>query len=796
MNESCASAEVFFDPGRKNLVKNCVRVPGKALLFGEYGLLQGLPGVVLTVPEFSFFVEMQSQPASSDVVVSCESPHYAGGALHVSRDQWLRAEKILSQDFSRAELLRAFASEPQADEMCSLIGILFPYATLLREPKQTLKIQVHHCFSPALGLGSSSAFLTALHALARRRCEESNLEMPEKWSAVEASLRLTQGRGSGYDILAQWEALNTLSPRLYWVSPFGSECPGCEDITLQAFNKWSEELQRHPHFAKARGTGARGFRIVPSGVYAPTASLLLKKSTAKSHKPVHLTTPAKLEVDEKNFGQQHAALAADWKRAGFSLAKLPDLFARSREIAKEQGLFGEPSTPFHSACQDWQVTGTPFKTMGAGYGDSLLVLEGEGLLVPEPAESSVFSIEKFLRSYFGQELVTLQEKLLAARLSGALFFQPGDEGCASAPSNIALLKYWGKESHLLQTPCNSSLSMTLGSFRSFTRVEILNAGLPVAHWFAGGQPKSFAIATPHQFFFGGAQTPSPDAKVEGFLKRVLRDFAPDLALRVESQNTFPTACGIASSASGFAALAGALWDGLGLERVLNLSEKNIWISQWARIGSGSATRSCGEQESSPFVSWHLKGLQNLSNPLEVHQEFRHLEHVVIVFDEQKKKVSSSDGHKGVWSSPFQWLRHAQVEKAFADLERALQKGDFFRVAELTENDAFAMHAVMFTTKVPTPYFDHPTAQFLAEFVRWRNEKQVKAFWTLDAGPNVHVLMHPSVRPELEMFFRTQNLKKCLWNQSARGLALGKQSFVSLHESPLSRPYVIEVRHGN
>ncbi|MEN9810586.1 MAG: hypothetical protein RLZZ488_2153 [Pseudomonadota bacterium] len=359
-------------------------------------------------------------------------------------------------------------------------------------------------------------------------------------------------------------------------------------------------------------------------------------------------------------------------------------------------------------------------------------------------------------------LRALAERLLQARREGRLVLQGGDSGYASAPSNIALLKYWGKQAGRKQIPVNSSISMTLGSFRAFTEVQVCGRFFPL-------QENSLPSAENRPGFLiqlNGKESPLP-AKMEYFLRHLLSPFGNDISLRVTSKNNFPTACGVASSAAGYAALVGAIADLLNLRRFFSDEELQLWQTEWARLGSGSATRSAlarvdSAANENQFVAWQLRTSENstaASEPLttthecEANPRFANLRHCVLVLDSGEKKTDSSAGHELAQTSLLQEIRLAQYPFRFARMLHALQQGDFSCMAELTETDAFEMHAVMGTGATPLHYMNAQTARAIGVFVRHRNEKQLPMFWTLDAGANPHLLYDVKSARELAGVFR-------------------------------------------
>ena len=354
-------------------------------------------------------------------------------------------------------------------------------------------------------------------------------------------------------------------------------------------------------------------------------------------------------------------------------------------------------------------------------------------------------------------LQNLQNKILNLREAGHLELQNGDTGFANAPSNIALLKYWGKIPNSNQIPTNSSISYTLNGFRSFTKVVVLGRFFPKDE--KNKCPKiqnRMLLKNEHQEII----STEINSKLNNFIDTILSSFAPEIGLHVESQNFFPTACGIASSASGYSALVGAIADLLQLKKHFSKEELQHWLFEWSRLGSGSATRSSllslGKPENELFVAWKLlnekESYFTKTEPIEVHPNWLNLGHCVFVLDEKEKSVSSSEGHKSAQTSPLHAIRVANMPLNFERMCLALKEFDFLTVQNLTEEDAFAMHAVMQTGDPKALYLTQEVSQILSSFIEKRNKNKWKIFWTLDAGPNLHFLYQPQDEPFLMEFF--------------------------------------------
>ena len=284
-----------------------------------------------------------------------------------------------------------------------------------------------------------------------------------------------------------------------------------------------------------------------------------------------------------------------------------------------------------------------------------------------------------------------------------------------AGSNIAFIKYWGVADASVNLPMNSSVSMTLADAHTTTTVE----------W------DSDQVLTDDQITVNGAALRGDAAeRIARHLDRVRAAGGVTFRARMSSQNNFPMASGIASSASGFAALTVAACGALGLE--LNNTE----LSAIARLGSGSASRSLF----SGFVQWD-RGADGGASV--AHQVFApehwQLMDVVAVVSTAPKHVSSEGGHSLAASSPLNGARVHNAEHMLPAVVDAIRDRDLARLGDLIELDALAMHAVMMTSTPSLFYWLPGTLEVIQAVQRWRAEDSLRAYFTIDAGPNVHVI---------------------------------------------------------
>ncbi len=287
---------------------------------------------------------------------------------------------------------------------------------------------------------------------------------------------------------------------------------------------------------------------------------------------------------------------------------------------------------------------------------------------------------------------------------------------AQACSNIALIKYWGKRDAVLNLPTNGSLSLTLDGMTTTTTV----------HWDPSYAEDSVSLN-------GKLLADSELAKMSKFLDLVRRDAGMALKAKVESQNNFPTAAGLASSASGFAALALAASAAAGLE----LEPRQLSIL--ARQGSGSASRSIF----GGFAEWKkgelTDGSDSYAEQLMPPDAWSDVRMLVVVLEPRPKPISSRAGMtQTVATSP---MYPAWLETVGADLDaarKALFARDLEALGTVAEANALKMHATMLTT-LPTILYWQPTTVALMHRVWELRRDGIPGWFTIDAGPNVKVL---------------------------------------------------------
>jgi diphosphomevalonate decarboxylase len=288
---------------------------------------------------------------------------------------------------------------------------------------------------------------------------------------------------------------------------------------------------------------------------------------------------------------------------------------------------------------------------------------------------------------------------------------PLPTGCrAIAHSNIALAKYWGKRDQRLNLPDVPSLSLTLAGLTTSTFVRF-----------------DAQLRTDQLVLNGASVDGLAASKAFALLDRVRQTAGFALRARIESSNDFPTASGLASSASGFAALARASVAAAGLD----WSPRSL--SDLARSASVSAARSIF----GGFVT--LEAGAHSAQPLEVSAEAERLRMVIAVTERGPKPVSSTSGMLHTQdTSPYYPAWRDAAPRAYAELRAALVEGELDKAGIVMEHSALSMHASMFAARPALIYFNAATLSAIAA-VRELREARTFAYFTIDAGPHVKVL---------------------------------------------------------
>ncbi|MCW5518633.1 diphosphomevalonate decarboxylase [Aureitalea sp. L0-47] len=335
-----------------------------------------------------------------------------------------------------------------------------------------------------------------------------------------------------------------------------------------------------------------------------------------------------------------------------------------------------------------------------------------------------------------------------------------------SPSNIALVKYWGK--HGVQLPKNTSVSFTLSN--CFTETTL--------HY-----KKKETAGYNFEVYLDGNREEGFEPKISQFFDRLQKylPFLEQYSFRIETSNSFPHSSGIASSASGMSALALCLMD---LERSWSGAEMtddhfDKKASFLARLGSGSACRSID----GPLIVWgehpeidNSSDLFGTKYPFEVHSNFMNYRDTILLVDKGEKQVSSTVGHGLMKDHPYAEQRFEQANANIVRLIDVFKSGDLDAFIEIVESEALQLHAMMMTS---LPYFilmKPNTLEIINRIWKYRNETGSKVCFTLDAGANVHVLYPANEAAEVSSFIESELAQFCKNGSFIHDLAgIGAQS---------------------
>ncbi|WP_299762639.1 diphosphomevalonate decarboxylase [uncultured Dokdonia sp.] len=318
-----------------------------------------------------------------------------------------------------------------------------------------------------------------------------------------------------------------------------------------------------------------------------------------------------------------------------------------------------------------------------------------------------------------------------------------------SPSNIALVKYWGK--HGEQLPQNASISFTLSNCHTTT----------ILHY-TQKESEGFEF----EVYLDGQKEVGFEPKIASFFKRIEKyvPFITNYRFKIETSNSFPHSSGIASSASGMSALSLCIMD---IERQLSPEMTESYFMQKAsflsRLGSGSACRSL----EGPLIVWgahqdisNSSDLYGTSYPYEVHSNFQEYQDTILLVDKGEKQVSSTVGHGLMHGHAFAKARFTQAHDNLVQLKEVLASGDLDAFIALVESEALTLHAMMMTSH---PYFilmKPNTLEIINRIWEYRENTDSKVCFTLDAGANVHVLYPKKETKEIHLFIENELSKFC------------------------------------
>jgi diphosphomevalonate decarboxylase len=301
------------------------------------------------------------------------------------------------------------------------------------------------------------------------------------------------------------------------------------------------------------------------------------------------------------------------------------------------------------------------------------------------------------------------------------------------PSNIALVKYWGKQEP--QIPENASISFTLDACFTLTTLEYSLKQTRHAELVSASHENNLNF----EIYFEGEKKEDFKPKIATFFKRIEQyvPFLKEFEFVIKSQNSFPHSSGIASSASGMGALA-----------------------------SGSACRSI----EGPLIVWgnhpEIEGSSDLFGvkfPYKIHDNFKNYQDTILLVDEGEKQVSSTVGHQLMYDHPFAKQRFQQANENILKISKVLLSGDLQGFIAIVESEALSLHAMMMTSN---PYFilmKPNTLKIINEIWEFRAQTNANICFTLDAGANVHVLFPENEKETVNNFIKSNLIQFCQEN---------------------------------
>ncbi len=333
-----------------------------------------------------------------------------------------------------------------------------------------------------------------------------------------------------------------------------------------------------------------------------------------------------------------------------------------------------------------------------------------------------------------------------------------------SPSNLALVKYWGKYGR--QLPRNASISFTLQNAYSETSLAY--------------QPKKDDGQISVAFTFEEEENKAFEDKIVRFLGSILEYFPFLTAYHLElaSHNSFPHSAGIASSASSMSALALCLCS---MERQVGITlpnEEQFYkkASDIARLGSGSASRSVYPHLALWGETDLAKGSSNefaIPYGEQVHEVFHSFHDDILMVSRREKSVSSTAGHALMEGNPFAEVRYQQAHRNLERLLVALREGDLETFGVITEQEALQLHALMMTSEPSYILMEGGSIDIIKRVRAWREQTGHPLYFSLDAGPNLHLLYPDRIKKEVTAFIEAELLEFCedrhyLQDQVGRG----------------------------
>lgn len=326
---------------------------------------------------------------------------------------------------------------------------------------------------------------------------------------------------------------------------------------------------------------------------------------------------------------------------------------------------------------------------------------------------------------------------------------------AKAPSNIAFVKYWGK--YGVQMPLNPSISMTLSHSYTETSWELIKSD-------------SFSL----EVYLDGELVPGFNKKITKWFDLLFSlnsedfEFLKTSKSIIRTHNTFPHSTGIASSASAFGALAMCLAQ---LHAKLNSRELEVEeVSELARLGSGSAARSI----EGPFCEWGKSSERYASAIKDIDTKFQNLKDAICIVSSKEKEISSTIGHGMMDEHVFKDARIKQANKNYHDIINAMQNGDLMEFGRILEQEALSLHALMMSSHDSYTLLEGNSIELIKAVRLWRQAHKEPLFFTLDAGPNLHLIYPASIEEKVRSFLSSNEVSSLVSNIIYDELGSGAQ----------------------
>jgi diphosphomevalonate decarboxylase len=320
---------------------------------------------------------------------------------------------------------------------------------------------------------------------------------------------------------------------------------------------------------------------------------------------------------------------------------------------------------------------------------------------------------------------------------------------ALASANIALVKYWGKRNKYINLPQNSSISMTCKGMTTKTTVE-------------------FSDYKKDSLIINGNELSKKEKGVIEHISRIRKIAGIEKSVKIVSESNFPVAAGLASSASGLAALTLAASSAVGLK----LNEKDLTIL--ARQGSGSASRSICEG----FVEWHRgkkeDGTDSFAETIARKSHWAKFRIVATIITESKKETSSRSGmNQTVETSRFYRTWLDTIETDLEEMRKSIKEKDFSSVGKIAEYNCLKMHATMMTSIPSIIYWIPETLNVMKNVSKWRKEG-LECYYTIDAGPQVKVMcLEKDLKDVIERLKKIESVKNTIVCSPGNGVILTK-----------------------